>query len=42
MGIISRIISVRCVLVACGADADANETVRIGVVGEDNEVWDLL
>src|SRR5690625_2833361 len=29
-------------LVACGADADANETVRIGVVGEDNEVWDFV
>src|SRR5690625_129398 len=29
-------------LVAGGADADANETVRIGVVGEDNEVWDFV
>ena len=28
------------VLAACGADAE--ETVRIGVVGEDNEVWDFV
>lgn len=30
------------VLVACGADAEKDETVRIGVVGEDNEVWDFV
>lgn len=28
------------VLAACGADA--NETVKIGVVGEDNDVWDFV
>lgn len=30
------------VLVACGADTEKDETVRIGVVGEDNEVWDFV
>src|SRR5699024_4705063 len=30
------------VLVACGAGAEENETVKIGVVGEDNEVWDFV
>lgn len=30
------------VLAACGSNADADETVTIGVVGEDNEVWDYV
>lgn len=36
------LIFVGAVLVACGAGAGENETVRIGVVGEDNEVWDFV
>jgi len=36
------LVVVGALLVACGADADSNETVRIGVVGEDNEVWDFV
>ena len=36
------LILVGVVLVACGAGAEENETVRIGVVGEDNEVWDFV
>src|SRR5699024_6504524 len=36
------LIFVGAVLVACGAGAEENETVRIGVVGEDNEVWDFV
>lgn len=30
------------VLLACGAKNEADETIRIGVVGEDNEVWDFV
>lgn len=30
------------ILAACGANADADETVTIGVVGENNEVWDYV
>lgn len=29
-------------LTACGASADSSETVSIGVVGEDNDVWDFV
>src|SRR5699024_7362701 len=36
------LILVGAVLVACGAGAEENETVKIGVVGEDNEVWDFV
>src|SRR5690625_6278010 len=36
------LIFVGAVLVACGAGTGENETVRIGVVGEDNEVWDFV
>lgn len=36
------LVLVGAVLVACGSDADTSETVRIGVVGEDNEVWDYV
>lgn len=36
------LVVIGAVLVACGADAEKDETVRIGVVGEDNEVWDFV
>lgn len=36
------LVVITVVLAACGADADSNETVTIGVVGEDNEVWDFV